>query len=37
MGDITPEFRKGDFEAGIARGVDQLVREVSPAQRKEAA
>ena len=36
-GAVLPEFRKGDYEAGIARGVDQLVREVSPAQRKEAA
>ena len=34
---VLPEFRKGDYEAGIARGVERLVREVSPDAVKEAA
>lgn len=34
---IVPEFRTGDFEAGIAKGVDRLVLEVTSIELKEAA
>lgn len=34
---VLPRFREGDYEAGIAGGVDGLVREVTPYQTKEAA
>ena len=34
---ILPEFRKGDFESGIANGVERLAIEVAPAAAKEAA
>ncbi|WP_298467877.1 TPM domain-containing protein [uncultured Erythrobacter sp.] len=35
--DILPHFRKGDFEVGVAEGVDSLIREVTPIELKEAA
>lgn len=34
---IVPEFRESNYEAGIDAGVDQLVREVTPIEMKEAA
>ncbi|MDJ0642188.1 MAG: TPM domain-containing protein [Erythrobacter sp.] len=35
--DILPHFREGDFEKGVAAGVDRLVDEVTPYELKEAA
>ncbi len=35
--DIVPHFEQGDFEAGIAAGVDRLTEEVSPFELEEAA
>ena len=34
---ILPHFREGDYQAGVNAGVDGLIREVTPAQLKEAA
>lgn len=31
--DILPAFRAGDFPRGISAGVDDVIREISPAQR----
>lgn len=35
--DIVPHFSSGDFERGVDRAVDSLIREVSPYELKEAA
>jgi len=35
--DIIPAFSEGDYETGVANGVESLIREVSPYELKEAA
>ena len=35
--DIVPHFEQGDFEAGIAAGVDRLIEEVTPYELEKAA
>ncbi len=35
--DILPQFRRGEFEAGVTAGVDRLIDEVAPFELKEAA
>ena len=34
---VLPEFRNGNYESGILKGVDRLIMEVTPAELKEAA
>lgn len=34
---MLPHFRREDYEAGVAAGVEQLIREVTPVELKEAA
>lgn len=34
---VLPEFRTGNFDSGVTKGVDSLIREVTPVELKEAA